>query len=161
LAKKNSFFVASESNDASGDVLDSSLCITEEAFEGSIDFEVVTPNSRGPEEHLSAVSMHKSDEEGDLADRMSAMNMDLAAEQHESVEEEGEEEEEERKDVEEEQEEEEEEEYLEDGEDGDEWEDDEDVGYVVLKITEQEFFEMEEVSPEQGRGGQPTQQIAD
>jgi hypothetical protein len=88
---------------------------------------------------------------------MSAMNMDLAAKQHESVEEEGEEEEEERKDVEEE--EEEEEEYLEDGEDGDEWEDDEDVGYVVLKITEQEFFEMEEVSPEQGRGGQPTQQM--
>ena len=33
-----------------------------------------------------------------------------------------------------------------DDDEEDEWEDDDDLGYVLLKITEEEFFEMEEVS---------------
>ena len=154
LAKRFSFFVANEANDVSNDDVQDS-CLVNGTIMDTSEYETVIPCSSG--EDLD-VSYAVEESEGIDNEVNSALNIELEAEAVETrisdelyneEEHEGEDDDDDDDRGEEELEngDEEEEDVINDNQDDDEWEDDEDPGFVMLKVTEEEFFEMEEVSP--------------
>ena len=138
LAKKNSFFIASESNDTNDDV--PHQCVEEEEEEEGELTTLVDITSNSQDQEFAASDILEREQVKGESPRIDfsmegsehdlSMNKDQPLDMNEEEEEEDDDEEED-------------EVVLRNEED--EWDDDEDLGYVVLKITEQEFFEMEEV----------------